>query len=129
LPAPAVVHDVSSPVSLKDTTTSPAPKPPREKDFRHVYTYQQKVPASEPVPVASSLMEGPPSQPSVLFSDFDVLIALRKGKRSCTDHPISHFVSYDRLTLFFRQFALSLSSLSLSFVSLSRSYEAILIPA
>ena len=39
LPAPAVVHDVSSTVSLKDTIAPPAPKPPREKDFRHVYTH------------------------------------------------------------------------------------------
>ena len=33
-----VVHDVSSPVSLKDTIAPPAPKPPREKDFRHVHS-------------------------------------------------------------------------------------------
>ena len=70
-------------------------------------------------------MECPPPQLSVPSSDFNVPIALRKGKRSCTDYPISHFISYDRLTLSFRQFALSLSS-----VSLPRSYEeAILISA
>ena len=40
-------------------------------------------------------------------------------------HHISHFVSYDRLTPSFRQFALSLSS-----VSLPRSYEeVVLVPA
>ena len=82
LPAPTVVHDVSSPVSLKDTTTPPAPKPPRVKDFRHVYTHRQKVPASELVPATSSPVESPPPQPSVSFSDFDVPIALYKGKRS-----------------------------------------------
>ena len=70
-------------------------------------------------------MEGLPPQPSAFSSDLDVPVALRKDKRSCTDHPISHFVSYDRLTLSFRQFALSLSS-----VSIPRSYEeAILVPA
>jgi len=69
-------------------------------------------------------VEGPPPQLSVPSSDFDLPIVLRKGKRSCTDHHISHFVSYD-LTPSFRQFALSLSS-----VPLPRSYEeAILIPA
>ena len=67
-------------------------------------------------------MEGPPLQLSVLFSDLDIPIALRKGKRSCTDHLISHFVSYDRLTPSFRQFALSLSS-----VSLPRSYEEVIL--
>ena len=75
LPVPAVVYDVSSPVSLKDTTAPPALKPPREKDFRHVYTHWQKVPASELVPSASFPVEVPPPQPSVPFSDFDVPIA------------------------------------------------------
>jgi len=125
LPAPVVVHGVSLPVSLKDTTVPPAPKLPWEKDFRHVYTHRQKVHASEPVPVASSPVEGPPPQSSVPFSDIDVPITLRKSKRSCTDHPISHFVSYDRLALSFYQFALSLSS-----VSLPMSYEeVILVPS
>jgi len=64
-------------------------------------------------------------QPSVSSSDFDVPIAVCKSKQSCTDQPITHFVSYDRLTPSFRQFALSLSS-----VSSPRSYEeTILIPA
>ena len=59
------------------------------------------------------------------FTDLDVPIALRKGKQYCTDHPISHFISHDCLTLSFYQFALSLSS-----ISLPRSYEeAILVPA
>ena len=116
MPAPVVVHDVSSPLS--------SPKPPREKKFQ-TCLHLSKVSAFEPVSAASSLVEGPPLQPSVPFSDFDVPIALRKDKLSCTDHPISYFVSYDRLTPFFRQFALYLSS-----VSLLRSYEeAILVPA
>jgi len=123
--APAVVHDVSSKVSLKDTTAPPAPNPPREKDFRYVYTHQQKIPASEPIPTAFSPVEGPPPQPSISSSDFNVPITLCIGKRSYTDHSISHFVSYDHLTPSFRQFALSLSS-----VSLPRLYEeALLIPA
>ena len=28
----------------------------------------------------------------------DVPIAVRKGVRSCTQHPISHFVSYDKIS-------------------------------
>ena len=88
LSAPAIVHDVSSTVSLKDTTAPPTPKPPREKHFRYVYTHWQKV------LIASSPVEGPPPQPSVSSSDFDVPIALRKGKRSWSDHHISHFISF-----------------------------------
>ena len=60
LPASVVVHDVSSTVSLKDTTAPPTPRPPREKDFRYVYTHWQKVPASKLVLIASSPVEGPP---------------------------------------------------------------------
>ena len=32
------------------------------------------------------------------LSDVDVPIALRKGIRSCTQHPISNFVGYDHLS-------------------------------
>ena len=92
LPVLAVVHDVSSTMLLKDTTSSLAPKPPRKKDFSYVYTHRQKVPAFESVPTASFPVEGLPPQPSVFSSDFDVPIAIRKGKWSCIDHPISHFV-------------------------------------
>jgi len=91
-------------------------------DFRYVYTHRPKVPASQPVPTNSSPVDGPP-QPSTFPSDLDISIALRKGKQSYTDHPISNFVSYDHLNLTFRQFALS-------FGSIPRSYtEALLVPA
>ena len=55
------------------------------------------------------LVESPPP-PSASPSDFDIRIALQKRKRSCIDHPISNFVSYDHLNPTFHQFALSLSS-------------------
>ncbi|KAK2992349.1 hypothetical protein RJ640_016803 [Escallonia rubra] len=35
---------------------------------------------------------------SVPYNDHDIPIAQRKGVRSCTQHPISHFVSYDNLS-------------------------------
>ena len=90
-----------------------------------MYTHQQKIPTSELIPIASSPMEGPTPQLSAPSSDLDVSITLRKGKRFFTDHPISHFVSYVHLTPSLRRFALSLS-----FVSIPRSYEeAILVPA
>ena len=43
-------------------------------------------------------------------SDLHLPIALRCGKRHCTSHLISHFVSYDHLSSSFRQFALSIST-------------------
>ena len=38
----------------------------------------------------------------------DILIAIRKGTRSCTKHPICNYVSYDNLSLRFRAFTASL---------------------
>ena len=88
-----------SPMPPAETTDPPASKPVR--DFRYVYTHRTKVPASEPVLANPSPVDGPPSQQSTSPFDLDILIALRKGKWSCIDHPISNFVSYDTLTSLF----------------------------
>ena len=49
--------------------------------------------------------------PSVLTLDPTSLpIALRNGKRSCTSHPISQFVSYGHLSSFLHAFTTSLNS-------------------
>ena len=62
---------------------------------------------------------------SVEFSDLDLLIAQRKGVRSCTLHPISNFVSYHRLYSSFKAFVTGL----LSFDSVPRNiHEALMIP-
>lgn len=44
--------------------------------------------------------------------DSNLLIALRKGTRSCTQHPITQYVCYDILSPF-RAFTTSLSSVSI----------------
>ena len=49
--------------------------------------------------------------PPQFTSDLDFPIAIRKGKRTCTDHPISNFVSFDHLSPSFKVFSLSISSL------------------
>ena len=36
--------------------------------------------------------------------DLNILVALRKGKRSCTMHSISNFVSYDKLSPKYKSF-------------------------
>jgi len=89
-------------VSPVDTSEPPASKPVR--DFRYVYTHHQKVSASEPVSANLSSVDSPPLPPQPLASPstLDVPIALRKGKRSCTNHSILNFVSYDHLNLTFR---------------------------
>jgi len=55
----------------------------------------------------------PPIPDNPAPSDLDLFIALRKVKWSTTAHPIAHFVSYDHLTPYFHQFALSISSASI----------------
>jgi hypothetical protein len=57
---------------------------------------------------ASTSADSPPPQST---SDLDLPIAIHKGKRTCTDHPISNFVSFDHLSPSFKAFSLSVSSL------------------
>jgi len=90
LPTPA--STVSSPVPA-ETKNPPASKV--VQDFRYFYTHCPKILTSEPIPANLSPVDGPPPPPSASLSDLDIPIALRKGKLSCTDHPISNFVSYD----------------------------------
>ena len=76
--------------------------------------------ASVPDPPASPT----PSPTALTSDDLHLPIALRKGTRTCTQHPISQFVSYDRLHPTFRSFALTVSS-----ESLPKSYvEALRVP-
>ena len=49
-----------------------------------------------------------------MFDDLDVPIALRKGIHSCTQHPISNYVSYDHLSPVFRAFLVNLSGVEIS---------------
>lgn len=59
---------------------------------------------------------GPPSSvsPSIpLLDDSNILIAIRKGVRSCTQHPISNFVSLNHLSQSFHSLSAILSSESI----------------
>jgi len=118
LPAPAPAD--SSPVPLVDTSESAASK--LVQNFRYVYTHLQKVLTSEPAPIDPSPVDSPSPQPSTSLSDIDIPIILRKGNRSCTNHPISKSVSYDHLNSTFHQFTLSVSS-----ENIPRSYEEALL--
>ena len=56
------------------------------------------------------------TDPSSTFADLphsDLPIALRKGSRSITVHPISTFVPYDNLPPSFRHLAVSISAESI----------------
>lgn len=55
---------------------------------------------SPPLDSSGRYILAPPSSPklvdsSSLIDDIDLTIAVRKGVRTCTQHPISNFLSYD----------------------------------
>ena len=45
-----------------------------------------------------------------IFDDIEIPIALRKGVRSCTQHPMSHFVSLQNLSPHYKAFLSSIMS-------------------
>ncbi|KAL6333802.1 hypothetical protein AAG906_028988 [Vitis piasezkii] len=63
-------------------------------------------PESEPMLGTGSSSSG---NPETISDRLDEPIALRKGVRSCTQHPISKFVSYDNLSPSFHAFTTNLS--------------------
>lgn len=46
-------------------------------------------------------------------ASMDISIALRKGTRSCTQHPLRNFVTYNNLSTKFRAFTASLDVVSI----------------
>lgn len=48
-----------------------------------------------------------------LLNDLDLLIALKKEKRSCNQQPISNFVSYEVLSSGYKAFATCLLELQI----------------
>uniref|UniRef100_A0A2N9I8J9 Uncharacterized protein n=1 Tax=Fagus sylvatica TaxID=28930 RepID=A0A2N9I8J9_FAGSY len=102
--------------------TSPISIVPHVPPISQVYVRRRNhdvplVPPPTPVefslplpPSASTSEDSPPPQST---SDLDLPIAIRKGKRTCTEHPISNCVSFDHLS----------PSLSLSSLVVPKSYR------
>ncbi|KAL0367945.1 UNVERIFIED_CONTAM: hypothetical protein Scaly_1013400 [Sesamum calycinum] len=53
-----------------------------------------------------------PRNPSATPAN-DLSVALRKGKRTCTAHPLGHSLSFQHLSPNYRAFSVSLSSVSI----------------
>lgn len=50
------------------------------------------------------------SNSSLIFNtDLDILIAIQNGVRGCTKHPLSNFMSYDRINNKYKAFATQLA--------------------
>ena len=60
-------------------------------------------------PSLNNLSPLPIVDPSLQTNDLDVPIALRKGTRTCTQHPIQNFISYSKLSPSFLAFTTKLS--------------------
>uniref|UniRef100_A0A2N9F6X6 Integrase catalytic domain-containing protein n=1 Tax=Fagus sylvatica TaxID=28930 RepID=A0A2N9F6X6_FAGSY len=97
---------------------TPIPFAPQAPPISQVYVRRRH----HGVPLVPPLVESPPLLPSSAStstdlplpqstSDLDLPIALRKSKRTCTEHPISNFVSFDHLSSSFKAFSLSVSSI------------------
>uniref|UniRef100_A0A2N9EHM3 Integrase catalytic domain-containing protein n=1 Tax=Fagus sylvatica TaxID=28930 RepID=A0A2N9EHM3_FAGSY len=99
--------------------TSPIPIVPPIPPISQVYVRRrnQDVPFIPPPPPIEFSLPLPPSASTSedshpqSTSDLDLPIAIRKGKRTCTEHPISNCVSFDHLSPSFKAFSLSISSL------------------
>jgi hypothetical protein len=97
---------------------TPIPFAPQAPPISQVYVRRrhQGVPLvppqveSPPLPPSSASTSADPPLPQST-SNLDLPIALRKSKRTCTDHPISNFVSFDHLSSSFKAFSLSVSSI------------------
>ncbi|KAL4562118.1 hypothetical protein LXL04_034312 [Taraxacum kok-saghyz] len=113
-------------------TQTPTPDPPNQANsfehsrFQQVYSRRKQTQEievdvnpsscheSDPVLDPSSQKRSGESLPSPhFFPDLDLPIAVRKGVRSCTKHPISKFISYSKLSPTYHAFSSSLSSISI----------------
>ena len=98
--------------------TSPISIAPPVPPISQVYIHRrnQDVPLFPPPPPVEFSLPLPPSAltfedspPPQSTSDLSLPTAIRKGKRTCTEHPISNCVSFDHLSPSFKAFSLSLS--------------------
>ena len=83
-------------------------------------------PHTDPLsPTSTATSPSPVVIPLAPPNDLHLPITLCKGTRACTQHPISHFVSYDRLSPSFRAFALLVvsESIPLSHVEAAQVHE------
>lgn len=110
----------SSPSSpLLSSSSFPSSPSKNEPTKLQVYSRRTKlnlelnqVPLSEPL-TSNEITHPYPSSNELESSDLDLPIALRKATRKCTQHPISKFVSYHRLSTQHKAFITALDSITI----------------
>ena len=71
-----------------------------------------QVQESEPITGNESFLNSTSQNlPLTEFIDLDIPIAIRKGTRKCTQHPISNFISFDRLSSSHKAFVTKLHTI------------------
>ena len=114
----------------KEPVSDLPPEPMAEKELL-VYTRRKKTPklvehpetpmpcqADNPSSTPNEVIQGntesePYSNDLYVPDDLTKLIAQRKGIRSCTQHPISYFVSYEKLSPSYRAFTTNLDNIQI----------------
>ena len=119
-PTPTAASSLPSfPLSVVIADPCPSVPPPPlflSSPSPHVSSVQlvSSTPDTDPLsPYSTTTSPSSVVVPQAPPNDLHLLIALRKGTHTCTHHPISHFVSYDRLSPSFRAFALLVASESI----------------
>ncbi|KAK8952504.1 hypothetical protein KSP39_PZI004609 [Platanthera zijinensis] len=117
--SPVIPFVPSSPTAISAPPSSPpTPLPP---PLSPPPSPSSPLPSLSPPGLALSATDAPDTEEP---ADLDLPVALRKGVRTCTLHPLAAVVSYDRLTSSRRAFALAISA-----TTTPRSYqEALAIP-
>ena len=103
------LQEESIPTSIRQTIDS---SKTLKTYHRREPTTNKQVKTIDILPIQSSSPD-PDSTTFGKASSSDLPIALRKGTRTCTQHPISQFVSYDSLSSSYCSFASSLSYVSI----------------
>ena len=116
VPVPAETLSQHSPTVLVPATRADPTVPNQQK--LQVYSWKKSSQGNKPLMSTVHYPESEPmlgtgssssSNPETISNRLDEPIALRKGVRSCTQHPISKFVSYDNLSPLFHAFTTNLS--------------------
>ncbi|KAL0379315.1 UNVERIFIED_CONTAM: Retrovirus-related Pol polyprotein from transposon RE2 [Sesamum radiatum] len=90
------------------------PIPPHtEKPPRPLQVYSRRKCSTTTTPPEPPDLPPAAAPAPTVTSDTDLPIALRKGKRSCTAHPLAHSLSYQYLSPTYKAFSASLSSVSI----------------
>ena len=122
--SPSLPPSVSATTVIDPPTTVPIPLPDVSPSSASLPGMFEPAPPSSPLSNVSTT-ESPPPSPLPPVSDLDLPIALRKGTRQCTQHPIAHHVSPARLSPLYQSFALAVLT-----ESTPKSYvEALQVPA